>query len=221
VNFLGKLKISAREVWREKTLLFIALFIVVATIAFFAFSNTFESRNDFYQAHNLHTPQKTESLFLDIKLPIWILVIIDLIIIWAWNTFVFMMNRFFAYILIMPLIFFYQYIVLSPAIPGLGMELSLFFKASATAFSMQATLRMAVWVLYAVVELTVNLFWILVCTREVLATMRGYRRLKKEGVSNETISEYLREDRVKGMHLCCILLLFFCAVLESLCGHVL
>ncbi len=80
---------------------------------------------------------------------------------------------------------------------------------------------MAVWVLYAVVELTVNLFWILVCTREVLATIRGYRRLKKEGVSNETISEYLREDRVKGMHLCCILLLFFCAVLESLCGHVL
>ncbi len=221
MNFIEKLKISAREVWREKTLLFIALFIVVATIVFFSFSNTFESQNDFYQAHNLHPPARTESLFLDIKLPIWALVIIDLIIIWVWNTFVFMMNRFFAYILIMPLIFFYQYIVKSPAIPGLGMELSLFFKASATVFSAHATLRMVVWVVYAVVELTVNLFWILVCTKEVFATVRGYRMLKRERAPKETISEYLREDRLKGMHVCCILLLFFCAVLESLCGHVL
>ncbi len=220
MNFLGKLKASANEVWREKTFLFIALFLVVATIAFFSFSNTFESRNDFYQAHNL-PPARTESLFLDIKLPIGVLVIIDLIIIWVWNTLVFVMNRFFAYMLIMPLIFFYQYIVKSPAIPGLGMEISLFFKASATAFSAQATLRMVVWVVYAVVELTVNLFWILVCTKEVLATIRGYRGLKREGASKKMISEYLREDRLKGMHVCCILLLFFCAVLESLCSHVL
>ena len=176
MHFIGKVKASAREVWREKTLLFIALFLVVATIAFFAFSNTFESQNDFYQAHNLHPPARTESLFLDIKLPIWALVIIDLIIIWVWNTFVFMMNRFFAYILIMPLIFFYQYIVKSPAIPGLGMELSLFFKASATTLPSHDTLRLVVLVGYSVVEAPLDLFWKLVCTKEVIVAIRKYRK---------------------------------------------
>jgi len=216
VNFIGKVEASAREVWREKIFLFIALFIVVATIAVFSFSNTFESRNAFDQDHNLHPPARTESLFWDVKLPIAVFLILDTLFLWATNSAVFFLNRTLAIMLVSPLIFFYQYIVKMPAIPHLGMEISLFLKASATAFSAHATLRMLALVVYSVIELTMDLFWKVVCTKEVIVTIRKYRKF-----STKVLIEYSGNSHLKKMYWCCILLLFFCAVLESLCAHVL
>lgn len=218
MHFVGKLKASAREFWREKILLFIALFIVVATIAFFAFSNTFESRNDFYQAHDLHPVQKNQSMFpLDVfKLSVPVLFILDTLIIWGWNSVVVLLNRYFAIMLVSPLFFFYQFIVKVPAFPNLGMELSLFFRTSATALPAHDTLRLVVLVGYSVVEATLDLFWKLVCTKEIIVIIRKYRKY-----NSKVWVEYLDGSHVKGMYLLYMLLLLPCAISESLCVHVL
>jgi hypothetical protein len=207
VHFVGKVKASAREFWREKILLFIALFIVVATIAFFAFSNTFESRNDFYQAHDLHPVQKNQSMFpLDVfKLSVPVLFILDTLIIWGWNSIVVLLNR-----------YFYHFLVKVPAFPNLGMELSLFFRTSATALPAHDTLRLVVLVGYSVVEATLDLFWKLVCTKEIIVIIRKYRKY-----NSKVWVEYLDGSHVKGMYLLYMLLLLPCAISESLCVHVL
>jgi len=217
VNIILKAKDSWRDVWGEKLLLFIALFVVLITIAVFCFLNNFDSPNDFYQAYHLSPPARTDSLFLgEVKLSIFVLVLLDTLILWAINSSVFLLNRSFALILVSPLFFFYQFIVLSPAIPNLGMEISLFIRASLSNFSPHAAIRLFVLLLYSIVELTIDLSWKLVCTKEVIAAIGKYRKL-----NNKALADYSGNSHLKRMYLCCILLLLTCAFLESLCAHVL